>query len=106
MKKKNGAKKDGAKSPRASESRRKFIQQGATALLATQSYVVVSVLGSKKAQAGQKGMDTCLSCTSGATVVHPDKPCCQSCTGCTTGCTGCTKVCTSGCCISCTTSTK
>jgi hypothetical protein len=82
--------------PEENVSRRTVLKAGKTVLL-TASYVVISVFADR---ASAHAASTCSGCTSGATTV-PVPPC-SSCTACTTGCTACTKVCTGGCCISCT----
>ncbi|HUT54976.1 MAG TPA: hypothetical protein VM658_16420 [bacterium] len=98
----------GADDSKKGSSRRDFLRQTGTAMLVTNSYMVISVFTGRKAQAGMCDAgctSACVqSCTS-STVVEP--PPCSSCTSCTSSCTAdCTKWCTSGCCISCTQSTQ
>jgi hypothetical protein len=102
-------------------SKRTFLSQSGRVVLLAASYEVISIFSAgAPARAASCGKACTSGCTSGATVVYPDR--CQSCTACTSGCTsgctkyctscqvsctgGCTKVCTSGCCISCTKSTR
>jgi len=89
-------------------SRRNFLRQTGTALLVTNSYMVISVFTGRKAKAGMCDAgctSACVqSCTSSTTVEPPP---CSDCTSCTSSCTAdCTKWCTGGCCISCTQSTE
>lgn len=98
MKEKEKQAKENIDKPEEEVSRRTFLSKSGKTVLLTASYLVISVFADRV-----NVNAACTGCTSGATVVVP--PPCSSCTACT-GCTGCTKWCTSGCCISCTRSTK
>ena len=99
MKEKEEKDRKDTNNPEEGVSRRTFLSKSGKTVLFTASYVIISVFADRV-----NANAACSGCTSGATVVYPDR--CTSCTACTSGCTGCTKWCTSGCCISCTKSTK